>query len=138
PTTGTATVADLTAVEMVAAFRDCTLTPEDVYLAVRDRIDAKEEVLNAFYVQDPEGALAAAKASTLRWRAGTPLGPLDGVPVTVKENVARKGVPAPSGTAGGEPVIPTQNAPIVDRLEESGAVILGSTTMPDWGMLSSG
>lgn len=137
-TTEKTTAADLSATEMVAGFRDGTLTPEAAYLAVRERIDTREAVLNAFYVQDADGARAAAQAATRRWEQGAPLGPLDGVPVTVKENIARAGVPYPSGTAGGTPPVPSTNAPIVDRLEEGGAVILGSTTMPDWGMLSSG
>lgn len=137
-TTTETSVADRSAVQMVAGFRDGSLTPEDAYLAVRSRIDAREDVLNAFYLQDPDGAWTAAQAATRRWAQGAPLGPLDGVPVTVKENIARAGVPYPSGTAGGTPPVPTQNAPIVDRLTEGGAVILGSTTMPDWGMLSSG
>lgn len=130
--------ADLSATELVTAFRAGTVTPEDAYLAVRDRIRRREGELNAFYLQDEEQAAAAARASTLRWAQGTPLGPIDGVPLTVKENIARAGVPLPSGTAGGDPVVPERNAPIVDRILESGGVILGSTTMPDWGMLSSG
>lgn len=134
----TTSAADLSATDLVAAFRAGSLTPEAAYLAVRERIRKYEGVLNAFYVQDEESALAAARASTRRWERGTPLGPIDGVPVTVKENIARAGVPYPSGTAGGDPSLPRDNAPIVDRILESGGVILGSTTMPDWGMLSSG
>ena len=49
-----------------------------------------------------------------------------------------RGCPCPSGTAGVEPVVPDADAPITARVQESGGVILGSTVMPDWGMLSSG
>src|SRR5690606_3832690 len=66
------------------------------------------------------------------------LGPLDGIPLTLKENVPRAGVPMPAGTAGVEPVVPTTDAPITRRAHEAGLVVVGSTTMPDWGMLSSG
>jgi aspartyl-tRNA(Asn)/glutamyl-tRNA(Gln) amidotransferase subunit A len=50
----------------------------------------------------------------------------------------RAGIPAQSGSAASAPVVPAVDSPIVARLREAGAVILGSTTMPDWGMLSSG
>ncbi len=56
----------------------------------------------------------------------------------MKENLGRAGVPMPSGTAGATPVVPTRSSPVVERLEEAGALIIGSTVMPDWGMLSSG
>ena len=81
---------------------------------------------------------ADAAASGERWRSGAQLGAFDGVPATVKENIARAGQPKPSGTAIPNPPVPDRNAPTTDRLLEAGAVIVGSTTMPDWGMLSSG
>ena len=60
-------------------------------------------------------------------------------PVTLKENLARRGVPMPSGNAGVEPVVPQHDAPGRPRGSlEAGGVIIGSTVMPDWGMLSSG
>ena len=69
---------------------------------------------------------------------GAPVGPLDGVPVTVKENIASKGVPMPLGTAA-MPLTPmTQDAPPTARLREAGAIIFSKTTMPDYGMTSSG
>ena len=128
----------MTAARMVAAFADRSVSPVEVHEAVQEVIGACEPVLNAFWVRDPEQSLAAARASEKRWTAGEPLGPIDGVPVTLKENLARAGVPMPSGNAGIEPVVPTANAPITDRVLESGGVVLGSTVMPDWGMLSSG
>jgi aspartyl-tRNA(Asn)/glutamyl-tRNA(Gln) amidotransferase subunit A len=68
-----------------------------------------------------------------------PLSPLDGVPVTLKENIATKGDPAPIGTAANAPASPqADDAPPAARLRQAGCVILGKTTMPDYGMLSSG
>ncbi|MGH3659608.1 MAG: amidase, partial [Micromonosporaceae bacterium] len=67
-----------------------------------------------------------------------PLGPIDGTPVTLKENIARAGVPMPAGCAGVAVTLPQTDAPITARILESGGVVLGSTVMPDWGMLSSG
>ncbi|MBI0311706.1 amidase [Streptomyces javensis] len=131
-------LAAMSAVEMVAGFADRTLSPVQVHDAVQSVIEARESVLNAFWVRDPDESRKAALASEARWAAGEPLGPIDGVPVTLKENVARRGVPMPSGNAGTEPVVPDADAPITARVLECGGVILGSTVMPDWGMLSSG
>ncbi|MGW2327054.1 amidase [Streptomyces sp. NPDC001700] len=131
-------LAAVPAVEMVAGFADRTLSPVEVHDAVQSVIEAREGVLNAFWVRDPDESRKAAQASEARWAAGEPLGLIDGVPVTLKENIARRGVPMPSGNAGTEPVVPDADAPITARVAESGGVVLGSTVMPDWGMLSSG
>ena len=130
--------AGLAATELVAAYAAGSLSPVDVLHDVADVIEAREPELNAFWKLDLEAAATAARASEQRWRRGEPVGPLDGVPVTVKENLGRAGVPMPAGNAGVEPVVPIRSSPVVERVEESGGVILGSTVMPDWGMLSSG
>lgn len=130
--------ASLTAQALSAAYASLSLSPVDVVRDVADVIAEREPVLNAFWRHDIEGALYAAELSAARWRAGAPLGPIDGVPVTVKENLARSGVPMPAGNSGVNPVVPERSSPVVERIEEAGGVILGSTVMPDWGMLSSG
>ncbi|MEO7752085.1 MAG: amidase [Terracoccus sp.] len=130
--------ASRTATELVAEYASGSLSPVEVLDDVATLIGQREPVLNAFWRLDLEGARAAAEASGERWRAGHPQGPIDGVPVTVKENLARAGVPMPAGNAGVTPTVPSRSAPVVERIEESGGVILGSTVMPDWGMLSSG
>ena len=131
-------LATMTAVDMVSGFAAGTLSPVEVHDAVQAVIDSREPVLNAFWERDPEQSRGAALSSEARWAGGEPLGPMDGVPVTLKENVARKGVPMPAGNAGVHPVVPHRDAPITERILESGGVVLGSTVMPDWGMLSSG
>lgn len=131
-------LATMPAAEMTEAFRARELSPVEVHDAVQAVIEAREPVLNVFWVRDPDQSRKAATASEARWAAGEPLGPIDGVPVTLKENVARKGVPMPAGSAGVDPVVPARDAPITSRVLESGGVVLGSTVMPDWGMLSSG
>ncbi len=131
-------LARLSATELVERYRERSLSPVEVLAAVSRVADEREPELNAYWRRSPESAAAAATASEARWERGEPLGPLDGVPVTLKENIARRGVPMPSGTAGLEPVVPDRDAPATARLLESGAVVVGSTVMPDWGMLSSG
>lgn len=131
-------LADLDAGTLATGYAAGAFTPSEVAEDVIARVQAREPELNALYLFDPEQVRADAAASTARWAAGSALGPLDGVPVTVKENIARAGLPKPSGTAIPNPPVPDRNAPTTDRLVEAGAVIVGSTTMPDWGMLSSG
>jgi aspartyl-tRNA(Asn)/glutamyl-tRNA(Gln) amidotransferase subunit A len=130
-------LADLSAVELVGEYRS-GLSPVDVAEAVLARIAALEPALKAFYTHDPEAVLAAARASEQRWRAGSPQGILDGVPITLKENIATKGTPVPLGSAATELVPAEADAPAAARVLETGAILLGKTTMPDYGMLTSG
>ncbi|TMI98658.1 MAG: amidase [Alphaproteobacteria bacterium] len=129
---------DLSAVELLARYRAKSLSPSEVFAAIETHIARWEPHLKALYAYDPETARAEAKASTERWARGAAAGPLDGVPVTVKENIASKGVPMPLGTAA-TPMTPmAQDAPPTARLREAGAIIFSKTTMPDLGMTSSG
>ena len=135
--TRTIPLGDLTAGELVEHYRARRLSPVEVVEAVLERIRADEPRVRATYALDPDGARAAARRSEERWRRGDPTGPLDGVPVTCKENIATRGTPMPLGTAATELHPATEDAPAAARLREAGAVILGKTTMPDYGMLGS-
>jgi aspartyl-tRNA(Asn)/glutamyl-tRNA(Gln) amidotransferase subunit A len=129
---------DLSAVDLVAGFRARQFSPSEVLEDVLAHIAVWEPHINALYAFDPEGARATAKASTERWHTGEPVGLLDGVPVTIKDNIATKGVPVPLGAATTALVPAPADAPPAARLREAGAVIFSKTTMPDYGMLSSG
>jgi len=129
---------DLSAVDLIAGFRSEQFSPSEVLEDVLANVAVWEPHVKALYAFDPEGARATAKASTERWQKGEPAGPLDGVPVTVKDNIATKGVPVPLGAATTKLVPSTVDAPPAARLREAGAVIFSKTTMPDYGMLSSG
>jgi aspartyl-tRNA(Asn)/glutamyl-tRNA(Gln) amidotransferase subunit A len=131
-------LAQLSAVELLAAYAARTLSPVEVTRAVLANIAAWEPRLCATYALDAAAALAQAEASQARWLANAPLGVLDGVPAMIKENIATRGTPVPLGTAATELVPAAADAPPAARLREAGAVILGKTTMPDYGMLSSG
>jgi aspartyl-tRNA(Asn)/glutamyl-tRNA(Gln) amidotransferase subunit A len=131
-------LAQLSAVELLAAYAARTLSPVEVTRAVLANIAAWEPRLCATYALDAAAALAQAEASQARWLANAPLGALDGVPAMIKENIATRGTPVPLGTAATELVPAAADAPPAARLREAGAVILGKTTMPDYGMLSSG
>jgi aspartyl-tRNA(Asn)/glutamyl-tRNA(Gln) amidotransferase subunit A len=136
--TTAATSRELAGAELVRAYAAGDASPVEVARGVLDDIEARNPAINAFSNLDPEQVLADAAASEYRWRQGEPLGPIDGVPCTVKENLYRVGIAARAGTASSESVMPARNSPVVDRILEAGGVIVGSTTMPDWGMLSSG
>ena len=129
---------DLPAHALVAAYRQRTLSPVEVTEAVLAHIARWEPHIAATYLLRPEAALAQARASEARWLRGQPQGLLDGVPTTLKENIATQGDPTPLGTAATELTPATADAPPAARLRESGAVIVAKTTMPDYGMLSSG
>jgi aspartyl-tRNA(Asn)/glutamyl-tRNA(Gln) amidotransferase subunit A len=129
---------DLSATELLTAYRAQALSPVDVTRAVLARIAAWEPHLCATYALDPDVALAQARAAEARWQRGEPQGALDGVPLMIKENIATRGVPVPLGTAAVDLVPAERDAPPAARVREAGAVILGKTTMPDYGMLSSG
>ena len=91
-------IAGLSAAELLSAYRTGELSPVAVMRAVLAQAEAREAELHALCAVDAEGALAAARASETRWRTGTPLA-LDGVPVTLKENIAVPGAPYRLGTA---------------------------------------
>ncbi|OLT39611.1 amidase [Serinicoccus sp. CNJ-927] len=129
----------LDAVATARGFADGSLAPPEVVAEIQAVIDAREPELNALsFRDDVEGTLDQARASAHRWEQGRPLSPVDGLTVTLKENVARAGVPMTMGCAGVEPVVPEVDSPVARRCREAGLVVLGSTVMPDWGMLSSG
>src|ERR1700678_1844360 len=129
---------DLSAVDLIAGFRAKQFSPSEVLEDVLTHVAVWDPHVKALYAFDPEGARAIAKASTERWQQGQCMGPLDGVPVTIKDNIATKGVPVPLGAATSNLAPALADAPPAARLREAGAVIFSKTTMPDYGMLSSG
>ena len=124
--------------ELAAAYATGDLSPVEAVQAVLDRIDTWEPKINAMFLVHRESALTAARESERRWRRGEPRSPLDGVPITVKENIYTRGDPAPIGTSANLDLPQPHDAPAAARVREAGCVILGKTTMPDYGMLSSG
>ena len=129
---------DLTSHELLHGYRSGEFSPVEVTKSVLNHIAQWEPHIHATYLLRPDMALAQAKASETRWLKHAPCGPLDGVPVTIKDNIATQGDPTPVGTAA-VPLVPAlADAPPAARLREAGAVMVCKTTMPDYGMLSSG
>lgn len=129
---------ELPAHALLHAYRARSLSPVEVMHSLLAHVQRWEPMLGATYLLRPETALAQARASEARWLRGEPMGLLDGVPATVKDNIATLGDPTPLGTAATalEPAL--QDAPPAARLREAGAILFAKTTMPDYGMLSSG
>lgn len=137
--TETIAIETLPAAELERRYRSRELSPVEVVTAALDRADRAQAELNAFVAIDRDRALADARASEARWAAGEQWSAIDGVPSTVKENVAVAGHTPAVGTVAYRDLPPaTEDGPAAARLREAGSPIVGITTMPDLGMLSSG
>lgn len=127
-------LADCSATELTDLYRRGQASPQEACAAALARIERHDASINAFVCVDPAGAQAAASASTARWHAGQPLGPLDGVPVSIKDLVLTRGLPTLRGSHTLDIDQPWDvDAPASARLREAGAVILGKTTTPEYG-----
>lgn len=111
------------------------VTPSALIEMYLDRCERLEPALNAFVFIDRAGAQRAAEAATGRQRAGRRLGPLDGIPVSVKDNLHMGGMPASWGSLMFEAYIPEKDDICVERLRAAGAVIIGKTTTPEFALM---
>jgi aspartyl-tRNA(Asn)/glutamyl-tRNA(Gln) amidotransferase subunit A len=121
----------LSASELAAAYANA-LSPRAVCEATLAHIAEVNPQLNAVVTLDRTGALAAADASARRWRDGRPASPLDGVPVTIKDNILVAGLRATWGSRLYRDYVPDEDELPVHRLREAGAVILGKTNVPEF------
>lgn len=121
----------LSASELAAAYANA-LSPRAVCEATLAHVAEVNPQLNAIVTLDRTGALAAADASARRWRDGRPASPLDGVPVTIKDNILVAGLRATWGSRLYRDYVPDEDELPVHRLREAGAVILGKTNVPEF------
>ena len=112
----------LNGTQLVSAYRDKSLSPVEVVNAVYKRISDVGPSINAFVVTDQDSALKQAQASAERWKNGKPLGPLDGLPITVKDNIPVAGYPARKGSKAASDKPVTDNAPAAARMIWSRAI----------------
>jgi len=125
---------NLSAVDLLDLYRSRRASPVEAVRAVLQRIETLDPVLNAFCFVAPDEAMAMAAASEARWMKGEPMGPLDGVPVSIKDILLTKGWPTLRGSKTVDRAGPwTDDAPSVARLRESGAVFIGKNTTPEFG-----
>ena len=130
-------IKSLTAAELTRLFRKRELSPVEVTRDQLARIEAFEPAINAFVIVDRDGALTAAQAAEARWRKGEPAGLADGLGATVKDNVWLAGFPSRRGSLTSSAAPMAEDAPAVARLRESGAIILGKTTLPEFGWIGA-
>jgi len=127
-------IAEMTCIGLTQAYRRGVLSPVDVALDVFANIE-RNSALNAFLPIERDAVLALARDSEARWRAGAPLGAIDGVPASIKDNIWAKGLPTRRGSKTTDTSPALADSPAVARLREQGAVIIGKTTMPEHGWI---
>src|SRR5690606_4371102 len=121
------------ATELVEGYRTRTLSPVEVAQAVLARMERLNPTLNAFVLVS-ERLLEEARESEARWHKGAPRGLLDGVPVSIKDLLLAKDWPTLRGSKTIDPAGPwNDDAPVVARLREHGALFLGKTSTPEFG-----
>jgi amidase len=122
------------AVEQAAGIKDKSFSAVEVIQSVLTRINEKNDHLNAVVYNYADQALALAEAADKAVSSGQPLGPLHGVPVTVKVNVDVEGTPTTNGIPAFKDVIAPGNSPVVQNLLNAGAIIVGKTNTPEFSM----
>jgi aspartyl-tRNA(Asn)/glutamyl-tRNA(Gln) amidotransferase subunit A len=122
----------LTGCELVEGYQSSAFTPLDVMQAVLCRLDAVNPKINAIIALDREGALQSAQESTIRWQQRRPLSALDGVPVSIKDNLYLKGLPATWGSKLLTDFTPDHDEPAIALLRAAGLVLFGKTNVPEF------
>ncbi|HWN75338.1 MAG TPA: amidase [Candidatus Udaeobacter sp.] len=120
--------------ETLEKFRRKEISPVELTTAHLDRIARIQPQFNPFVHVDAESARARARDSESRLERGETLRPLEGIPLTVKSCFDVAGWPCPAGSLLRKDYIPTTNAPLVSRLEDAGAILLGNTNTPEFLM----
>lgn len=118
--------------DLLERYRTGQQSPVEVTAAVLERIKAIDPSINAFSILTERQALASAEQSLARWRKGEAL-PLDGVPVTIKDAYDVEGLETATCSNAVKGKIASLDNPAVERLRKAGAVILGKTTMSEFG-----
>ena len=123
---------DVSRREVLEAHLDRIDAIDPLVNAVVERVERWEPQLKALYAYDPEGARAEAQASTDRWAQGAPKGPLDGVPVSIKDHFDVEGMLHTEGIRWFADRRSSGNSAVVQRLLDAGALVVGKCNQPDF------
>lgn len=126
------------ATELVRAIRQKSLSPVELMRAVLERIERVNPAVNAFCTVTAEAALAGARAAEAAVMRGEALGPLHGLPVSIKDLILTKGVRTMGGSHIFASRVPDVDPPLVRRLKAAGAILTGKTTSPEFGWVGLG
>lgn len=121
----------LSAKALVAGFKEQRWTPVDALISIKERMAVINPQLNAIVALAPD-AEAAAAASTQRYIKHKPLSELDGVPISIKDNLILQGTVSTWGTPGLKHYIPEHDELPVERLRKAGAVLFAKTNVPEF------
>src|SRR5262245_10184461 len=124
--------------ELVRLIRTKALSPVELMRAVLERIERLNPTLNCFCTVTAEAALASAKDAEQAVMRGGALGPLHGLPVSIKDLALTRGVRTAAGSFIYEHRVPDVDAPFVARLRAAGALVTGKTTTPEFGWVGLG
>lgn len=125
----------MSAVELLEAYRKKRISPVEVVRTLLERIEQINPKINAIVTLLGEEALAAAAEAERRYISGKETGLLEGVPVTIKDNVFTAGVRTTFGSRTLEDFIPGEDAALVSRLRKAGAIVTGKTNLPEFGLI---
>ena len=124
----------LSAGEMAAAVKKKKISPVEVADAILDRIEKINPKVNAYCTVVPEMAREAAKKAEAEVMRGEKVGPLHGVTVSIKDLTLTAGIRTTWGSKIYEHFVPQEDALIVQRLKAAGAIVMGKTNTPEFGM----
>jgi amidase len=122
------------ATAMAKAIRDRQVSSEELVSACIDRVRAVNPVLNAVVQEVADAAREQARAADAILARGEVLGPLHGVPMTIKDTFETAGVICAAGTLGRSAFVPTEDAVVVARLRSAGAILIGKTNVPEFAL----
>ncbi|WP_260929621.1 amidase [Novosphingobium sp. 9] len=128
----------LPAVDQADLIRTRAVSPVEVMEAVLARAEALEPVLHAFCHLDTARARAAALAAEDAVRRGEPLGPLHGVPISIKDLICTADMPTVSGSRAYAGFVPDADDVCVERVRKAGAIVIGKTNTPEFGYAGAG
>jgi aspartyl-tRNA(Asn)/glutamyl-tRNA(Gln) amidotransferase subunit A len=122
----------ISATELARMISQRKVSPVDAVTAVLARAERLQPVLNIFAMLLAERAIDSARAAEAAVMHGDTLGPLHGVPITIKDNVAIGGVPMRNGSLSSLDLVPDQDATVTARVKAAGAILIGTTTLPEF------